>query len=50
MRDFGLKNPVEFNGNTQTFDIDNSNEICGVLLEDLEATNYEFNVTTQDPR
>ena len=40
---------VEFNGNTQTFDIDNSNEICGVLLEDLEATNYEFNVTTQDP-
>jgi hypothetical protein len=40
---------VEFNGNTQTFDIDNTNEICGVLLEDLEATNYEFNVTTQDP-
>ena len=40
---------VEFNGNTQTFDIDNTNEICGVLLEDLEASNYEFNVTTQDP-
>ena len=40
---------VEFNGNTKTFDIDNTNEICGVLLEDLEASNYEFNVTTQDP-
>ena len=40
---------IEFNGNTQTFDINNDNEIYEVILSDLEEESYEFGVTTQDP-
>ena len=40
---------IEFNGNTQTFNINNDNEIYEVILSDLEEESYEFGVTTQDP-
>ena len=40
---------IEFNGNTQTFDINNDNEIYELILSDLEEESYEFSVTTQDP-
>ena len=40
---------IEFNGITQTFDINNDEEIYAAILSDLEEESYEFSVTTQDP-
>ena len=39
---------IEFNGTTQTFEINNDNEIYSTILSDLEEESYEFKVTTQD--
>ena len=40
---------IAFNGITQTFDINNDEEIYAAILSDLEEESYEFSVTTQDP-
>ena len=40
---------IEFNGTTQTFDINNEEEIYAAKLSDLEEESYEFSVITQDP-
>jgi hypothetical protein len=40
---------IEFNGTTQTFDINNDEEIYAAILSDLEEESYEFSVITQDP-
>ena len=40
---------IAFNGITQTFDINNDEEIYSAILSDLEEESYEFSVTTQDP-
>jgi hypothetical protein len=40
---------IEFNGTTQTFDINNVEEIYAAILSDLEEESYEFSVITQDP-
>ena len=40
---------IEFNGTTQTLDINNDDEIYAAILSDLEEQSYEFNVITQDP-
>ena len=39
---------IEFNGTTQTFDINNDEEIYAAILSDLEEESYEFSVITQD--
>ena len=40
---------IEFNGITQTFDINNDEEIYAAILSDLQEESYEFSVITQDP-
>jgi hypothetical protein len=40
---------IEFNGTTQTFDINNDEDIYAAILSDLEEESYEFSVITQDP-
>jgi len=40
---------IEFDGLTQTFDINNDDEIYAAILSNLEEDSYEFSVTTQDP-
>ena len=40
---------IAFNGITQTFDINNDEEIYSAILSDLDEESYEFSVTTQDP-
>ena len=40
---------IDFNGITQTFDINNDEEIYAAILSDLEEDSYEFSVITQDP-
>ena len=40
---------IDFDGITQTFDINNDEEIYAAILSDLEEESYEFSVITQDP-
>ena len=40
---------IEFNGTTQTLDINNDEEIYAAILSELGEESYEFNVTTKDP-
>lgn len=40
---------IEFNGTTQTLDINNDEEIYAAILSELGEQSYEFNVTTKDP-